>query len=135
MCIRDSTIGAPEWYNNPYAPISEELKHYGYPNTAYFLTHGRKGTCADTAENLKVILELRGYESIVVPGSMSPSLGHPWVETNIDGEIYVADYNKLIPRDEFYEKNKWDKGKDYDPDWYEKGLKTFQKEHFLLVVA
>lgn len=50
-------LGAPEWYNNPYAPISEELKHYGYPNTAYFLTHGRKGTCADTAENLKVILE------------------------------------------------------------------------------
>lgn len=123
-------LGTPEWYASPI-PVSEEIDH-AYPHPAYFLTHGRKGACGDTASVLNVILELKGYDSIELGAN------HGWVETHIDGEIYVADFNKLVPREKFYEENKgymWEKGKNYDPDWYEKGLETFQKKHFLPAIS
>ena len=133
--------GEPFWlgfqgYGNE-SPYSKQDRTYLYPSPAYFLTHGRQGSCGFTAEALHVILELKGYDSIIVAGTMDPpinSVGHVYLETNIDGEIYVLDFNKLVPRDKFYEKINGTKVKTMTLTGI-KRFKTFRKEHFLPVVV
>lgn len=84
----------------------------------YFLTHGRRGNCAESSLTNVVILKLMGYKAIELEGHVK-GIGHGWVETYVDGNPYVVNLNSVIPREGFYEKNGWTiASSDYDADWY-----------------
>jgi len=67
-----------------------------------------------------VILKLMGYKSLLVEGEVP--WFHQWNEAYIDGKVYVVDYNDVIPRNNFYDKNGWEitSPEEYDPEWYKK---------------
>ncbi len=98
---------------------------------AYYLTHGRRGICIESAVANSVLLLLKGYDSTLAGGDASPNNGidhpdHEWVETNIDGKIYIVNYNRVVPREDkngvnTYEKWGWKPESDYDPNWYKDG--------------
>jgi hypothetical protein len=66
------------------------------------LTHGRKGVCGNAAIVHYTILELMGYECWLICGE-----NHAWLEANIDGEVYVVNYNFVQQVDLFYQANNW----------------------------
>ncbi len=115
--------------------ISKEYGRGGPVQPSHFLTSGRIGTCQHASVTAATLLQLMGYDSVLVYGDYEPigqTLGHQWVETVIDGEVYVVNFDGLAPRDEFYFWNP-DLKKvaiggiegaciPYDPDWYKKGL-------------
>lgn len=106
---------------------NNHIKEYGTISPAYFFTHGRKGICGDCAIALKTLLELKNYDSVNVHGKKIDSgKGHAWIETFINGQVYVGNGNTLAPRDIFYEQYNWTKThigtNPYNPDWYFKEL-------------
>lgn len=100
---------------------------------AYFLTHGRKGCCAESALTNLVILRLMDggkYKAVEIGGTVG-EIGHGWCEALIDGKVYVVDYVFVCPREIFYEKSPninattiYDSSiegyRNYDPDWFAK---------------
>jgi hypothetical protein len=100
-------------------------------NAAYMLSHGRRGVCVDDAIMLCSVLKAKGYPSIYVCDAM-----HAWTETYINGTVYVADYHRVLPREEYHRKAgiMWDDDiyqpyklreeqayageYEYDPEWY-----------------
>lgn len=103
-----------------------ELIHGGYPNhgppynpSYYFADGKRNGHCITSSIVNNVILRLKGYKCLHVIGKYPKGGGHQWNEVYIDGEVYIVDYNDVIPRDYFYEKNGWKiTSQEYDPEWY-----------------
>ena len=81
------------------------------------------------------LLQLMGHDSVLVDGLTRPDdtvPTHQWVETVINGKVYVVNFDGVLPREEFYENNpEYIKiamlGMEgpclpYDPDWYKKGI-------------
>jgi hypothetical protein len=96
----------------------EEKTYWPPPwNPSYYFTHaGRHGGCGASSVVNHVILTLKSYKCLHVIGEQ-----HQWNEAYIDGNIYVVDYNTVIPRDNFYGKNGWEiTSENYDPEWYKK---------------
>jgi hypothetical protein len=103
---------------------------------SYYFIHGeRRGNCWDSSIVNHVILKLKGYKCLMVYGEIPTSvllwnacMEHQWNEVYVDGEVYVVDYNDVIPRDDFYEKSHWRiTSPDYDSEWY-KEPSTFSQD-------
>ena len=84
---------------------------------AYFFTHGKRGNCLEKAVVLKTILEIKGNKCEFISGEINEN-GHEWLETVINGQIYVVCTNTIIPRERFYEEHNWTFSDSYDPNWY-----------------
>jgi len=110
---------------------AEHLGHTDYwQNPEHFLTTLGRGDCEDYALASNSLLEAKGYDSVVVLGTMKGE-GHAWTETIIDGKAYLTDNNVrdlLIPRDVAYSQLGYSPqsmfGDDlplgtYNPDWVE----------------
>jgi hypothetical protein len=88
---------------------------YEYPGVfvhpAYYLTHGRVGTCADVAAAHYVTLELMGYDCLHLTGLVGGDVhvAHAWIEVSINGQDYVVDYNELVLASIFYQTSNWTK--------------------------
>ncbi len=75
------------------SPVGEEkVRHLIHPS--YYLTHGRRGQCLETATSHYTILELMGYDCLYISGRVS-DLGHAWLEANIEGKVYVVESNHV----------------------------------------
>jgi hypothetical protein len=68
---------------------------------AYYLTHGRTGACGDTAEAIYVTMKLKGFQCVLIYGTVGDEL-HGWVEAKMGDTIYVINYNSVVPADDFY---------------------------------
>lgn len=75
--------------------------------TSYYLTHGREGVCSDVAIAHYPILELMGYECWLISGQVESGENHAWLEANIDGEVYVVNFNFVQQVDLFYQTHNW----------------------------
>ena len=82
---------------------------------SYYFTHGRKSECQTSSLANLAILKAMGHKAITLGDS-----DHQWCEALINGEVYVVDTNKIIPREEYYKMDRYILGPDYDPDWYKK---------------
>lgn len=94
-------------------------------NPSYYFTHDRRGACIQSSTVNYVILSLKGYKCLLIEGKIpihpDKMDTHHWVEVYIDGEVYIVNYNYIIPKDNFYKKKGWIiTMKAYDPEWYEK---------------
>jgi len=99
---------------------------------AYFLTHGRYGACVDVARANTVLLVLKGYNcsmwgADITPDNNMNKSDHAFLESYIDGKVYLVNFNDVIPRDfpdgsTIYDKWRWKLDKNYDSDWYQKGI-------------
>lgn len=114
-----------------YVDAERIFKEYGYGGEeyhhviqpSYYFTHGRKAQCVESSLSNRVILKLMGYKAIDVGGDVphkNETARHAWVEAYINGEVYVVNFNRVYPREGFYEERGWTiiRPKDYDPNWY-----------------
>lgn len=90
---------------------------------SYYFTHGRTGNCVESTITDLTVLKLIGYKVLDV-GSKIPvnktMEGHESSEVYINGKVYVVNFNNIVPREGFYEKNGWVLDPGYDPNWYMK---------------
>lgn len=110
---------AIEWQNADHSwgllkvndePLFLEFGRSGFPSPSYYLTHGRRGNCLEAHIAHYTILELMDYEGLYIFGRVEDGTGHAWIEMNINGELgelYVVDYNSVVPADEFYKTHNW----------------------------
>ena len=131
-----------EWRNDPEYGKVGELKlgnepiflKYGIFDAnksmvppSYYLTHGRKGNCAEaTFANMAILLS-KGYKCTFCETDATPNNGedrsdHGFLETEINGKIYIVNFNDVFPRTDkngvsTYEKWGWKLDDTYDPDW------------------
>ena len=104
-------------------PIYDEGKPAVACPPSFYFTHERRGSCVTSSEANHVILKLMDYKCILVFGETPRYTYHQWNEVYIDGNVYVVDWNDVIPRDNFYGKNGWKiTSLDYDHEWYKKPL-------------
>ncbi|KAA0004325.1 MAG: hypothetical protein FE043_00895 [Thermoplasmata archaeon] len=130
-----------EWENDPVYGKTGHLKlgnedlfmEYGRYNTSrsfappvYYLTHGRKGVCSESAIANDCIFQYKGYPSTLVSVKTSSGSEHACGEVIIDGATYICNYNSLLPLEDkkgesTYEKNGWTPESSYDPNWFLNG--------------
>lgn len=96
-----------------HGPLNPFVDSSGHPIdslgniSSYYLTHGRKGVCSEVAIAHYPILELMGYECLLVSGQGATGKNHAWLEANIAGRTYVVDYNYVTPVDVAYQIDNW----------------------------
>lgn len=90
---------------NPFREDDRPVSSLG-DLTAYYLTHGRRGFCSDVAIAHYPILELMDYECLLISGQVRGE-NHAWLEANIDGRIYVVNFNTVKLADIFYQTHNW----------------------------
>ena len=61
---------------------------------AWYLTHGRQGSCGITADAIFAVMTLKNYECREIYGKLGGD-DHGWVEIKIDGVIYMSPCNGL----------------------------------------
>ena len=94
---------------------------------SYYLTHGRKGNCAEVAIAHMAVLILKGYNSTQCGCYIKndgKKYGHGFAETFIDGKVYAVNFNQLWPREgkngeSIYERWNWILKENYDRNWVE----------------
>jgi len=126
--IRWETTPEGEKFGVFYVDSERVFKEYGTAyegwgiQPSYYFTHGRKGSCANSAHANLPILRLMGYKAKMIGGRVpvdGEESGHEWNEVYIDGTVYVVNFNNVYPREGFYEKTGWTiHSSDYNPDWY-----------------
>ncbi|MCW4010032.1 MAG: hypothetical protein NWF05_05375 [Candidatus Bathyarchaeota archaeon] len=84
---------------------------------SFFFTHGRTTTCAPTSHATITILQIMGYKCREVVGENSVSQ-HSWPEVLINERVFVVDYGRIYPIEEFQEKYGYVPFERYDPNWY-----------------
>jgi len=92
---------------------------------AYYLTHGRKGTCVEVATAHTAILVSKGYKCSQFTAEIPINdeyIPHGFLETSINGSPYIVNFNLIIPKyapngKSFYELSNWDLNKNYDQNW------------------
>ncbi|MEM2925008.1 MAG: hypothetical protein QXJ68_04895 [Methanocellales archaeon] len=98
-------------------------------NPSYYLTNFYKnkplsGDCEDAAIAIASILLAKGYDAIAILGYVEKndgSLGrHAWVETKVEGRIYIVDFNYL------YEKNYFETTRHWKPRYMWNHLLSFR---------
>lgn len=106
--------GDPIWKGVP------EPHERSIDQPSYYFTHGRKGVCSTSSLANFSILKLMGYKTIYMGGRTSRETGHAWLESYIDEEVYVVNFNKVKPREGYYEESGLTitSPKNYSPDWY-----------------
>lgn len=114
-------------------PLSLEYGRYDYNKSlvppVFYLSNGRKGTCGEVATAHTAVLLFKGYKCTTCSADATPDNGedridHGFLESFIDGKIYIVNFNNVVPREDkrgisTYEKWGWNLSKTYDPKWLE----------------
>jgi len=87
--------------------INEGFDHMVYP--AYYLTHGRKGGCVEDSTAQYAVLELKGYDCVMVSQKIILVSGeeshHSALEVNIEGRVYVISGVGVHEAESYYKEN------------------------------
>ncbi|MEM2933803.1 MAG: transglutaminase domain-containing protein [Methanocellales archaeon] len=83
---------------------------------SYYLAHTYKGKllsgdCEDAAIAMTSILLAKGYDTIAILGYVEKNDGsigrHAWAEAQIEGKIYIVDFNSLYEKNYFQATRHW----------------------------
>jgi len=85
-----------------YQPLfGKWVDHTHFITPARYFSNGRQGTCADSAIAQGVLLELKGYDCVLVGGNINGN-GHAWLEVTRGDKIYVVTYNDAVLASDWY---------------------------------
>jgi len=92
---------------------------------SYYLTHGRRGICVESSVANDCIFQHKEYPSTLTSAKIN-SIGHSAGEVKINDEVYIINYNSLMPKkdiygEDTYKKMGWILGESYDPNWLVNG--------------
>jgi hypothetical protein len=133
MCTRMGPVfvdGEPLHVKYGGNELTESGVSYNSYQASLYFVYGRMSTCGPSSIANAALFRAMGLDAINVEGDIpdnnpTGTASHGWSEVVIDGEVYVCNFNTLLPRDAhegtygYYEFYNWSPYPNlYDPDWY-----------------